>query len=178
MSELPRRQERLDRLLLQHRTALYGYVLACVRSHDDTEDILQDVAVVVTESLDKLTDEAGFLPWAREIARRCLLAYRRKSRREPPLDPELLQRLAEAAERVERARPTSTQQELLRACLDGLTPASRSLILMRYDGASGTAEELARRAGGTVQSVYARVKRIKAALRECVERRLAAEALP
>jgi RNA polymerase sigma-70 factor, ECF subfamily len=178
MSERLPRRDQLHRLLEQHRAALFGYVLACVRRHHDAEDILQEVAVKVAEAFEKLTDEAGFLPWAREIARRCMLAHGRKWRREAPLDPELLQRLAEAAERLERARPTSTQQELLHACLDGLPTDSRRLILSRYDGSAASAEELARREGGSVQSVYARLKRIKAALRECVERRLAAEALP
>jgi hypothetical protein len=37
---------------------------------------------------------------------------------------------------------------------------------------------LASRVGRTVQSVYAQIKRIKSALRDCVERRLAAEARP
>ena len=63
------------RLLMQHRTSLYGYIFACVRNHEDTEDILQNVSVAVVESVSQLKDEAGFLPWAREIARRRVLAH-------------------------------------------------------------------------------------------------------
>src|ERR1700722_1226876 len=97
------RQGQIARLLMHHRTALYGYIYACVRNHADAEDILQNVSVAVTESIDRLNDEAGFLPWAREIARRRVLAHRRNSKREQALDPELLARLAEASERVEKA---------------------------------------------------------------------------
>src|SRR5438046_3523164 len=61
------RQGEIARLLMQHRTALYGFIYACVRNHADTEDILQNVSVAVTESITQLKDEAGFLPWAREI---------------------------------------------------------------------------------------------------------------
>jgi hypothetical protein len=43
---------------------------------------------------------------------------------------------------------------------------------MRYDGSVGDAQELARRFKRTVQSIYAQIKRIKVALRECVARRL------
>jgi len=82
------RQGEVARLLIQHRTALYGFIFACVRHHDDTEDILQNVSVAVSESIGQLKDEAGFLPWAREIARRRILAYRRTSRRELACDPE------------------------------------------------------------------------------------------
>src|SRR4051794_8710407 len=108
------------RLLMQHRTALYGYVFACVRSHHDTEDILQNVSVAVLEAIGRLREEEGFLPWAREIARRCTLAHGRKLRRERPLDPELVQRLAEAADELERDEPASEHHEALLACLQHL----------------------------------------------------------
>jgi RNA polymerase sigma-70 factor (ECF subfamily) len=161
---------------MQHRTALYGYVFACVRNHDDAEDIFQIVSVAVTESISRLTDEAGFLPWAREIARRRILAYRRNTRREQPFDPEVMRRLAEAADRVERVQPASRQRAALTACLESLPTESRRLILMRYDESAKSAEELAEHFGRSVQSIYAWIKRIKVALRECVERRLAMEA--
>ena len=163
------------RLLMQHRTALYGYIFACVRNHADSEDILQNVSVAVTESIDRLQDESGFLPWAREIARRRVLAHRRTSQREQPLDPELLTRLAEAADRVEAVSSSSDQRSALLSCLEELPPKSRHLIAMRYDGSVGGYQQLAAKVGRTVQAVYAQVKRIKAALRECVARRMTLE---
>jgi RNA polymerase sigma-70 factor (ECF subfamily) len=166
-------QGQVARLLMQHRATLYGYIFACVRNHADAEDILQNVSVAVTESFDQLTGEDGFLPWAREIARRRVLAHRRTARREQVCDPELVRRLAEAAERVEERRPASVQQAALMACLEKLPPRSRRLIVLRYDG--GSAEQLAAAFGRSVQGIYAQVKRIKQALRRCVERRLAAE---
>jgi RNA polymerase sigma-70 factor len=170
------RQGEVARLLMQHRTALYGYIFACVRNHADAEDILQNVSVAVTESIRQLRDERGFLPWAREIARRRILAHRRQGRREQPLDPELVLQLAEAADYVERERQSSVQHAALMACLESLPPESRKLIAMRYDGSAADARELATRFKRTVQSIYAHIKRIKQALRECVERRLALEA--
>jgi RNA polymerase sigma-70 factor (ECF subfamily) len=161
-STIPHSQ--MTRLLMQHRTALYGYIFACVRNHDD-----------VTESIARLSDEAGFLPWAREIARRRVLAHRRSTRREQPFDPELVRRLAEAAERVERAQPASRLRAALTACLESSPTESRRLILMRYEDSAASAEELAARFGRSVQGIYAWIKRIKTALRECVERRLALE---
>lgn len=168
-------QGQVARLLMQHRTSLYGYILACVRNHADAEDILQNVSVAVTESIGQLRDEAGFLPWAREIARRRILAHRRHARREQPLDPEVLRCLAEAAGRVEEEEPASDHQAALLACLESLPAESRRLIAMRYDGSVADARELAGRFGRSVQGIYALIKRIKAVLRECVQRRLAVE---
>jgi RNA polymerase sigma-70 factor len=164
-------QGQVARLLMQHRTALYGYLFACVRNHADAEDVLQNVCVAVMESFGQLRDEAGFLPWAREIARRRVLAHRRQQAREVALDPDVVRALAEAADRVEERRPASEQQAALLACLEGLPPDSRRLIALRYDGVDAAA--LASRFRRTVQAVYAQIKRIKTALRTCVEHRLA-----
>jgi RNA polymerase sigma-70 factor (ECF subfamily) len=175
MTEGGVRHGQIARLLMHHRTALYGYIYACVRNHADAEDILQNVSVAVTESFDRLQDEAGFLPWAREIARRRVLAHRRTAQREQPFDPELLSRLAEASDRVEQECPASSHRTALLSCLEGLPPRSRRLISLRYEGSVKGMSDLAAQFGRTVQSIYAQVKRIKTRLRDCVKRRLALE---
>jgi len=168
-------QAHIAQLLMRHRTALYAYVLAGVRNHADAEDVLQNVSLAVVQSYEQLRDADAFLPWSLEIARRRMLEHYRRAKRLQPLDPELLTQLAEAAVRVEARQPASTHQAALQTCLEGLPPTSRDLMLGRYEGSSGGVAELAARLQRTVQSVYAQIKRIKVALRECVERRLAAE---
>src|SRR5262249_46496165 len=148
---------------------------ACVRNHADAEDILQNVSVAVTESIDKLADEAGFLLWAREIARRRVLAHRRAGAREQVWDPELLCRLAEASDRVEKNCSSSNHRSALLRCLESLPPRSRRLIAMRYEGSVQGMQELAARFNRSVQGIYAQVKRIKVRLRDCVRRKLSVE---
>lgn len=163
------------RLLMHHRTAIYAYLLVAVRNHATAEDLLQDVSVAVLGSLSQLQDEQGFLPWAREIARRRILASQRDSRRLQPIDPELMVVLADAAARLERQTDTPRMQEAMRQCLDNLPPESRQIILQRYQQPEGGIEQLAAQTQRSVQAVYALLKRIKAGLRECVERRLSGE---
>lgn len=172
----PSRQAQVAGLLMQHRTTLYGYILACVRNHADAEDILQNVSMAVTESVDQLKDLSGFLPWAREIARRRILAHYRRSRREVPMDPDLARHLAEAAERIE-TKESSEHLEALQQCLERLPEESRELICLRYDSSISGLEVLAERFGRSIQSIYARVKRIKVLLRQCVEKRLKSEGI-
>lgn len=174
-TDQPIAQGQVARLLMQHRTSLYGFLYACVRNHADTEDLLQNVSVAVTESIHQLKDESGFLPWAREIARRRVLAYRRTAKRELACDPEVVRALAEAADRVELDQPASPHRAALMACMEGLPGESRKLITMRYDGTSGNVGKLAAHFGRSVQSIYAQIKRIKMALRECVSRRMSTE---
>ncbi|MEZ6140490.1 MAG: sigma-70 family RNA polymerase sigma factor [Zavarzinella sp.] len=168
-------ETQIARLMMQHRTTLYGYIFACLRDHSDSEDVLQLVTIAAMESCHQLRDEKGFLPWAREIARRRVLAHRRSKAKEKPIDPELVQALTDAADRVDKKLPATPQQLALLECLDHLPPNSKLLIMERYDSQSGDAEHLAAKFGNTVQSIYARIKRIKIALRKCVERRIMEE---
>jgi RNA polymerase sigma-70 factor (ECF subfamily) len=167
--------ERVGALLMQHRMALYGFIFACVRHHADTEDLLQEVSLVVTQHIGKLRDESEFLPWAIEIARRSILNHQRSTRRRPVLPPEALEALAQAAVDVQFSQPMESRSAALSDCLDALPPQSRRVIQMRYDAGTGDVSSLAAQIGRTASATYALLKRIRLALRECVERRLAAE---
>jgi RNA polymerase sigma-70 factor, ECF subfamily len=167
------RQAEAAQLLMQHRAALYAFIYSCVRNHADAEDVLQTTTLAVMVSYEQLQNAKGFLPWAREIARRRVLAHLRGTQREQACDPALVQALAESAARLDVTEPAPARQAALRQCLDRLPPMSRRLITLRYDPDGGDAAVLAARFGHSVQSVYARIKRIKSALRACVEKRLA-----
>lgn len=167
---------RLARQLMQHRTELYAFIFACLRNHHDTEDLLQTVSVAVMEAAQENVEPSAFLPWAREIAWRRILAHRRSTGRHRPLDPSLVQAIAEAAGRVDRARPASAFREALLDCLGRVPEETRRVLEMRYDGSVSGLEELAARVGRSVQGVYALLKRGKAALRECMQRRMTSEA--
>ena len=158
---------------MRHRSSLYAYIFACLRNHADAEDVFQDVSVAVIELADRCPDEAGFRPWCLEIARRRVLAHLRKSSRRGRTDAELIAALSDAADRVEKEELWGRRAALF-DCLDELPERQRSLIAARYAPQS-TIGELATRLNSSVQAVYARVKRIKQILRECVERRLASE---
>ena len=160
-------------LLLQHRTVLHGYIFACVRNHTDAEDIFQEVSMAILKSADQLQAPEGFLAWAREIAFRRVLEHARKSGRETVTDPHVIGALADATVRLNERQPAGPRQVALLECLDRLPSRRRRLIIQRYDGSAKDGQELANRLGLTVQALYAKIKRIKLSLRDCVERRLA-----
>jgi len=87
-------QTRISSLLIRHRYAIYGYIFACLRNHADAEDVFQEVSVVTVSSHAQLLDEDGFLPWAREIARRLTLTFIRKKQRLVQADQQLVELLA------------------------------------------------------------------------------------
>jgi len=163
------------KLLLAHQPSLYAFILACVRSFPDADDIVQAVSLAVVEAADVPSEDGPFLAWAREVARRRVLAHYRQSKRLLPLDPEIVERLAEAAGRVEEERSGSARREALLECLEKLPPESQQLLAARYDGSSCDLAGLAQRFGRSEQGVSSLLYRIREALRGCVERRLRLE---
>jgi RNA polymerase sigma-70 factor (ECF subfamily) len=175
MSQQPSTPAHAAALLLKHRDSLYAYVLACVRSFADADDVLQTASVAIIESTDVPMDDARFLAWARELTRRRVLEHFRRAKRVLPLDPEVIASLADAAERVERRQSGVTHRQALLECLERLPPESQQLLQARYDGSASDSTSLARRFGRSEQAVQSLLYRIRNALRECVERRLRLE---
>ncbi len=171
----PEEKANLARLLSSQRSALYAYIFACLRNHYDAEEVLQDVFVAVLSSLQKLNHESEFLPWAREIARRQILSFFRKSRRPIMYDTELVDILAITANHSDYQDNGFQRKEALRACIERLSPKSRAVIRMRYGGAMEGVEEIAAHLGRTMSATYGVLKRIRMQLRSCVERKMATE---
>ena len=165
----------LAHMLAKYRPSLYGYILACVRDHEDATHVWQQVARAVTEWSGEVPSEHGFLSWAREIARAKVIGSASLQPHKRPVDPVLAQRLAEAAARTEAVRPTSQYQEALLSCLDNLPPRGRLLLAMRYDDAGVGLGDLAARLGRGVPATLGMLKQIKRLLRDCVERRSVAK---
>jgi RNA polymerase sigma-70 factor, ECF subfamily len=163
---------RVALMLIEHRVALLGYLLSCVRNHADAEDLFQDVSLAATKSAGNLKSRDGFLPWAREIARRRVLAHYRKTKRLIPVDPELATRLAETAAAMDMPADTAARIEALHACLDALPLESRKLIALRYEDNRRPIETIAGHFGRTVQATYAILKRSRILLRNCVTRKM------
>lgn len=163
--------------MLRHRNALLAYLLACVRDHNDAEDLLQEVAVTVVSSFEKLRDEAEFMPWAREIARRHVLSFFRRSSRPLVYNSELVGILADAAARVQEREADNRRCEALRECLQRLPQRSRTILAMRYDGSASGVDEIANALGRSMAATYGLLKRIRQMLRTCVEEKVAAEEL-
>src|SRR5215510_4591025 len=78
---LEQQRHEVLRLLLEHRDSLFGYIYAIVRDFHVAEDLFQESSVAVCQSATDFQLGTSFGAWAREIARRRVLAYFRTSRR-------------------------------------------------------------------------------------------------
>ena len=159
------------RLLMEHRGTLFAFIFASVRDYDVAEEVLQDVSVVICENSESFELGTNFGAWAREIARRRILAYYRNTRRFPsPLSEEELRNLQSGFDAVDDVT-AKLRMASLSKCLETLKPFAKRLIQLRYAGRFSL-DEIGEQVDRRPESVRKALYRARQVLRECIERRL------
>jgi RNA polymerase sigma-70 factor, ECF subfamily len=165
-------RERVNALFVQFSPEIRGFILALMPNMSRADDIFQETFLTVTRKAADFRPGTNFMAWACTIARfKVLEAGRKRSTDIQPLSEEVLESLSAAA-----PEPESQDRELqlLNECMEDLHPHSRRAMELRYEQGHKPAE-IARRLGWTAESVYVVLSRARAALRDCVERKLSLE---
>src|SRR5262245_66469592 len=101
--------------LMEHRSMLHSFVYALLREPHLTEDILQEVAVVLWSKFSEFRPGTDFGAWARSIAFREVLSARRsEARAHRHLDEGVARQILAAYERRSRAVDPTSHREALR----------------------------------------------------------------
>jgi RNA polymerase sigma-70 factor (ECF subfamily) len=161
------------RMLLEHEADLRAFIGSLVRERLARDDVFQEVAMTLWQQADQYDPARSFGAWARGIAANKILQRRHQDQRFPVvLPPEAIQAVLDAFDRTEAA--AAGRREALAECLKRLPDEPRRLLTLRYEEDLNV-EEIARRVSRTLDAVYRALSRIRAALEECVRRRLATE---
>ena len=163
--------EEFIRSFTQSQRALYLFILPMVGNSADADEVLQETNLVIWAKWQQFEDGTNFLAWARAIARLEVFRFRRsRNRKLSFLEDDLLDLVVKRAEVV--SDETELRQEALSHCIGKLRPKDRELIQMRYaPGANG--DRVAQQLGRPPNSVYQSLSRIRRALVECIQHRLA-----
>jgi RNA polymerase sigma-70 factor, ECF subfamily len=155
--------------LYQHK--VYGFLRARVTEHADAQDLCQEVFLRCYAGREKLTQASAVGPWLIGIARNLLREHvRRVQQRREVAWTELCLELDAIAS--EQPGPFDDVLAHLPACLDSLGQSAREAIELRYRAQlrmAAIAEKLKRSEG----AVKLLVHRARAALKHCLDRRLA-----
>jgi RNA polymerase sigma-70 factor (ECF subfamily) len=174
---VPRRPGPLDqtaalRLLLANRSMLLGYINVITGDPTLTEDVFQEVSIVVMEKFPDVQDHDGFRPWARTIARFQALKAVNKRRANPViLSGEVIDRLDQAWDLHDSEDPRTSTVAALERCIAKLTPRAQELVNLRYhQDLSG--QHIAERLRKPLNTIYVAISRIHRTLAECVRAEL------
>lgn len=160
-------------LWTQAQPAVSAFVHALVGDTAMRDEVLQSVALAILEGFDRYDSARPFLPWALAIARNEVANARHRGRRFPALLTEAAENaLADAVASVsddERARLAH-----LSDCLALLEGRPREICDLRYRSGLSPAR-IAAALGMQSNTVSKALQRVREELRECIERRMAAE---
>jgi RNA polymerase sigma-70 factor (ECF subfamily) len=121
-------REALDLLLRRIEKPLYAYVSRLTGDPETAKDVIQETFVRICRKLGWLHDPELFRPWAFRIgSREAFRLLKRERRRREVSVPERALEATTAAE--EPAWPVALD---LPAALDGVSPASRAVLLLHY----------------------------------------------
>jgi RNA polymerase sigma-70 factor (ECF subfamily) len=165
------RQAEFVRLLTQHSSRIFGFVLALCVNRSDAEDIFQNTSVVLWEKFESYQPGTNFLAWACRIAYFEALYDRRKTSRVKTLSDEAWQALASDA--LATSEQKEDHQEALAACLEKLSATDRDLLEQKYFS-QRSVTEIAQRCDQSVHAIYRALSRIHDALLQCMRRAMSA----
>ncbi len=165
--------EQFVQQLTRCQRPLYAFILSLLPNPEAANDVLQDVNMVMWRKASEFTLGTNFIAWSCAIARREVLAYLRRTRNPSLVFSEaLLDQLAAQAEPF--AAETDRRVLALEQCLARLSARQRALIAERYT-ADSSLEVMAQQRDTSASAVAVLLHRARRTLRECIERRLAAE---
>lgn len=163
------RHAELAALVEVHQAGVWRYLrfLGCDRA--EAEDLVQETFLTVFRQGFEVRSPAETAGYLRAVARNQLLMARRKQQKAPPsVDLVLAESVwAEAAD----GDGLSDYLVALEQCLaQAVTPRVRAALELHY-AQQATREEIAARVGLAVEGVKTLLRRARAVLRDCVERR-------
>ncbi len=163
--------EAFEKLLLPMQTQLRGYFFAATRDWAATDDLFQEVAMVLWRKYGEFDQTRSFRAWALGIARLQVLKRRQVLARSKLVFSEAaIAALAVTA--GDETEESDWRLSHLAACMEKLPSNDRDLVTMRFEKDQPLVE-IAVRLEKSVEAVGMRMMRIRRWLRDCMEKTMA-----
>jgi len=169
----PSDAEQLAALWTQGQPIVSAFVRTMIRDRHQADEVVQRTAMAAVRKFHEYDHGRPFVAWAIGMARFEVLNFRREHATDRHLfDDALVEKIASGFERV--AGQAGSLRDALEICVEQLDARGRQAVDLVYGQGASTAEAAGKlnMSPGAARMLLCRVR---AALRKCVERRLAAE---
>lgn len=129
-------------LVERHQERVYGYVLGMVKDRATADDLFQETFIRVIRALNdergSYTRQGKFLGWVLRIARNATLDHLRKRKKwldveNGEMDGSWWDRLPDESPAGDDLLHRSEQSDILRLCIDRLSPDQKEVVLLRHE---------------------------------------------
>jgi RNA polymerase sigma-70 factor (ECF subfamily) len=159
---------------VRNENRVYRYVFSLVPRRSEAEELFQETSLTLWKTWDRYDPKVDFVAWSCGIAHNLVRNHLRKRKNQPRLllDEQVLDQLAERRAADDPA--LDERRSVLRGCLQRLSEEQRRLVEEVYGG-ERSMKEIAESTSQTPNAVYKLLRRIRAGLFECAERKIAPE---
>jgi RNA polymerase sigma-70 factor (ECF subfamily) len=174
MDQAPQQSD-FDAVVRETQAHIRAYIAGMGVPRHDVDDIAQDVYVEFYRFSDRIPPGVQIKQWLKGIARNLSLNYFRRTGRRQRLQREALVEILLRAEQ-DFASPLSEGpvRRALDGCCEKLGPESRRLLALRYEQELPS-QTIAERLQSTAEAVRVALFRVRASLKQCIAKSLAAE---
>jgi len=152
-----------------------AFVTSVVRDFKDRDDVLQEIAVAVVESIDSYDAQRPFEAWAMGVARNQMkLYFRQRHRDRLVFDDATIQSIEAAFSQISEV--DAHKLDLLNSCLAQLEGRAKELCALRYEENLKPAA-ISQSLGMAGTAVRKSLQRIREQLRDCIDRKSATEGI-
>jgi RNA polymerase sigma-70 factor, ECF subfamily len=161
------RHSLFSELIVRHRSELYGYIFAVVRSWEDADDLFQAVCLILWSKFDSFEPGTNFFAWARRTAKNKISQFLSRKQKSDFVDEQLLETLTAI---VIEARDDWAESYLaaLRRCREKLAATDEELLELHYGEGFGT-RQIADRLQRLQSNVCHSLARIRRWLFACIQ---------
>lgn len=155
---------------VRNQNRVYRYIFSLVPRRTEAEELFQETSLTLWKTWERYSPDIEFVAWACGIAHNLVRNHLRRRKNQPRLlvDERLLDQLAE--QRILEDAALEERRGRLRDCLGRLPATQRRIVEEVYSG-DRSMKEIAEGASQTPNAVYKLLRRIRAALYDCVERK-------
>ncbi|MGJ8695480.1 MAG: sigma-70 family RNA polymerase sigma factor [Verrucomicrobiaceae bacterium] len=161
------RYELFVRRFARYEPDLRRFIRSLLPTAVDTDEVLQQTAIVIWRKFDLYDPETPFMKWACVIGRFEALAYRRKMARDRLVFREEVFDLM-ADEGIDDLAGRDDEHLALESCMQEMTERQRKFLILAYTPGVKV-KELAEEAGSSAAAFYMRLKRLRRQLMICME---------
>jgi RNA polymerase sigma-70 factor (ECF subfamily) len=162
-------EQAFNELVRRHQTRVYWVARRVLGSHEEADDVVQEVFVKAYESLSTFRGDASLSTWLYRIAMNLSLNALRKKRLRSMLHlDELSEEPASRAGATDAPLLREEQDEALRRAVESLPAKQKQVFILRYYEELSYAEIariLKRSEGGLKANYFHAVQKIQAALK-------------
>jgi RNA polymerase sigma-70 factor, ECF subfamily len=165
------RHSLFSELLVRHRSELYGYIFAVVRSWEDADDLFQAVCLILWSKFESFQPGTDFFAWARRTAKNKISQFLSHKREPDFVNEELLETLT-AIVLDTKDDWAESYLAALRGCREKLAAADEELLELHYGEGFGT-RQIADRLQRLQSNVCHSLARIRRWLFDCIQLEIA-----